>query len=140
MFKDFRKFILRGNTVDLAVAVVIGAAFNGVVTSLVKDMVTPLISAFYGKQQFSNSFFTFHTSKFMYGDFFNAVISFLLVSSIVFFFVVQPINKLLAYSSRNKEPGTRKCPECLSSIPIAATRCMYCTSKVTPTTKTAKAS
>ena len=139
MLKGFQKFILRGNTVDLAVAVVIGAAFNGVITSMVKDLITPLIGAFYGKQQFMASYFTFHHSKFMYGDFFNAIISFLLVSSIVFFFVVQPINKLLTYSSRNKEPGTRKCPQCLSSIPTAAIRCMYCTSKIEPTTKSAKA-
>ena len=133
MLKDFRKFILRGNMVDLAVAVVVGAAFNTIVQSLVKDMVTPLIAALGGKPNFSSLFFTLHNSKFLYGDFINAVISFLIVATVVFFFVVQPINKLVAYSNRMKtteEPTNKKCPECLSEIPKAATRCAYCTAKL----------
>ena len=133
MLKDFRKFILRGNMVDLAVAVVVGAAFNAIVQSLVKDMVTPLIAAIGGKPNFSGLFFTLHNSKFLYGDFINAVISFLIVATVVFFFVVQPINKLIAFNNRTKtseEPNKKKCPECLSEIPKAAIRCAFCTAKL----------
>jgi len=132
MFKDFRKFVLRGNVVDLAVAVVIGASFNAIIQSLVKDFITPLIGIFYKKQQLQSAYFTIHHSKFIYGDFINSLVSFLIIATVVFFFVVQPVNKLISYSQRGKEPGTRKCPECLSTIPAKATRCMYCTSKVTP--------
>lgn len=133
MFKDFRKFILRGNVVDLAVAVVIGAAFGGIVTALVKDLVTPLIAAIGGQPDFSNLYFTVNNSRFMYGDFLNAVISFLLIAAVVFFLIVQPINKLVAYSQRSKtpaEPNDKKCPYCLSEIPKAASRCAFCTSKL----------
>jgi large conductance mechanosensitive channel len=133
MFNDFKKFILRGNAVDLAVAVVIGAAFSGIVNSLVKDLVTPLIAAIGGKPDFSNLYFTLNHSRFMYGDFFNAIISFLLIAGVIFFFVVQPLNKLVTLSSRNKtadEPTDKKCPECLSQIPKAATRCAFCTAKL----------
>jgi large conductance mechanosensitive channel len=133
MLGDFKKFILRGNAVDLAIAVVIGAAFGVIVTSLVKDLVTPLIGAIGGKPDFSNLYFTLNHSKFMYGDFLNAVISFLLVSSVVFFLVVQPLNKLVTLSNRSEkadEPTEKKCPECLSQIPKAATRCAFCTSKL----------
>ncbi len=133
MLKDFKKFILRGNVVDLAVAVLIGAAFSGIVTSLVKDLVTPLIAAIGGKPDFSNLYFTIHHSKFMYGDFLNAVVSFLLVAGVVFFCVVQPLNKLVAYTNRTKDtedPSEKKCPECLSEIPKAASRCAFCTAKL----------
>jgi large conductance mechanosensitive channel len=133
MLKDFKKFILRGNVVDLAVAVVVGAAFTAIITALVKDMITPLISAIFGNSNFANLYFTVHKSKFMYGSFVNAVISFILVATVVFFFVVQPINKLTALSNRNKqplEPGTKSCPECLSDVPAKATRCAFCTSKL----------
>jgi|SRR5665213_2136015 len=133
MLNDFKKFILRGNAVDLAVAVVIGAAFSGIVNSLVKDLVTPLIAAIGGKPDFSNLYFTINHSRFMYGDFLNAIISFLLIASVIFFFVVQPLNKLVILSSRNKsadEPTDKKCPECLSQIPKAATRCAFCTTKL----------
>ena len=138
MLKDFKKFVLRGNVVDLAVAVVVGAAFGAIVTSLVKDMITPLISAVYKSESFSSSFFTVNGSKFMYGDFINAVISFLAISAVVFFLVVQPLNHLQTRAAKNKtpeEPTDRKCPECLSQIPKAASRCMYCTAKITPVTK-----
>lgn len=133
MLKDFKKFILRGNVVDLAVAVVIGAAFTAIVTALVKDLITPLIAAIVGEHDFSKLYFTLNGSKFMYGDFINAVISFLLVASVVFFLVVQPVNKLVAYGNRNKQsdgPTTKKCPECLSEVPIKASRCAHCTSKI----------
>lgn len=131
MLKDFKKFILRGNAVDLAVAVVIGAAFGAVVTSLVKDLLTPLIAAIVGTPNFSNLTFTINNSHFLYGDFLNALISFISIAVVVFLFVVQPINKLLSLTNRNKveaEPTTRECPECLSNVPRKAKRCMYCTS------------
>lgn len=133
MFKEFKKFILRGNVVDLAVGVVIGAAFNSVVQSLVKDMITPIITIFGGNGHFADAHFTIRHSQFLYGDFLNALISFLVVAIVVFFFVVQPINKLTALAMRGKdtdEPETKKCPECLSTIPRDATRCMYCTAKL----------
>jgi large conductance mechanosensitive channel len=133
MLKDFKKFILRGNVVDLAVAVVIGAAFGAIIKSLVADFVTPLVGAIGGKANFSSLYFTIHHSKFMYGDFINAIISFLIIAFVVFFLIVQPINKLLAYSNRNKEPdepGTKTCPECLSSVPTKATRCAFCAIKL----------
>lgn len=133
MLKDFKKFVLRGNVVDLAVAVVIGAAFSGIVTALVKDLITPLIAALVGEHDFSQLYFTLNDSQFMYGDFINALVSFLLIATVVFFLVVQPINKLVAFSNRNKksdDPTVKKCPECLSEVPIAATRCAFCTSKI----------
>lgn len=133
MLKDFKQFLLRGNVVDLAVAVVIGGAFGAIVTSLVKDLITPLIAAIGGKPNFSNLYFTVHKSQFMYGNFINAVISFVILAAVIFFFIVQPINKLVAYSNRHKqptEPGTKKCPECLSDVPSAATRCAFCTTKL----------
>jgi large conductance mechanosensitive channel len=133
MLQDFKKFILRGNVVDLAVAVVIGGAFGAIVTALVKDLITPLIAALGGKHDFSGLFFTINGSRFMYGDFLNAVISFVLIATVIFFLVVQPLNKLVAYSNRRKdadEPTTKTCPECLSDIPKNARRCAFCTSKL----------
>lgn len=133
MFSEFRKFILRGNVVDLAVGVVIGAAFNNVVQALVKDMITPIISALGGTQHFADAHFTVHGSEFLYGDFLNVLISFLVIALVVFFFVVQPINKLTELAMRGKvpeEPSTKKCPFCISKIPKDATRCMFCTSKL----------
>ncbi|MDB5166262.1 MAG: mscL [Candidatus Saccharibacteria bacterium] len=131
MLKDFKKFILRGNVVDLAVAVVIGAAFSAIVQSLVKDFITPLIGALYSQTKFGEAFFTFRGSHFLYGDFINAVINFLIVAAIVFFLVVTPVNKLVALSKRKDEPTaeptTKKCPECLSEVPLAAKRCAFCT-------------
>jgi large conductance mechanosensitive channel len=135
MLKEFKKFILRGSVVDLAVAVVIGAAFTSVVTSIVRDFITPLLSSIQGKQDFSKYVFTFHNVAFPYGDFLNIALTFLLTAGVVFFLVVQPINKLTAINNRRKstpEPTTHKCPECLSEIPLAAKRCMYCTSAVKP--------
>lgn len=138
MLKEFKQFILRGNAIDLAVAFVIGAAFNSVVQGLVKDLITPLIAAVYKQQQFSNAHFTLNGSRFLYGDFINTLISFIIIAAVVFFLVVQPINKLVAYSKRNKapaEPGTKKCPFCYSEIPVKATRCAFCTSDLTATSK-----
>ena len=133
MFSEFRKFILRGNVVDLAVGVVIGAAFKGVVQSLVKEMITPIISAFGGGSRFEDASFTVHHSQFLYGDFLNTLISFLIIAIVVFFLVVQPINRLTALAMRSKipdEPTTKKCDYCLSVIPKGATRCPNCTSKL----------
>jgi len=135
MFGEFKKFIMRGNVVDLAVAVVIGAAFGAVVTALVKDFVTPLIAAIGGQPDFSRMKFTVNGSQFLYGDFFNALIAFLSIAAVVFFFVVQPLNKLQSIANRNSapaEPTERKCPECLSEVPKAASRCKFCTAKLAP--------
>ena len=135
MFKEFRKFILRGNVVDLAVAVVVGAAFNSVVQGLVKDLITPLIAAIGGQPDFSKLTFQINGSTFLYGDLINAIISFLIIAATIFFFVVQPINKLQARVNRNKtteDPSEKKCPECLSEIPVKAIRCAFCTTKLEP--------
>lgn len=131
--KGFKQFIMRGNVLDLAVAVVIGAAFGAVVTALVKDLLTPLIAAIVGKPDFSNIEFTVHNSKFAIGDFINAVISFLLIAAAVYYFVVLPVNALVARlrkGEKSPDPTTKKCPECLSEIPIAARRCAFCTSVI----------
>ena len=132
MLKEFREFILRGNLVDLAVAVVIGTAFTAVVTSMVEDLITPLIAAIGGEPAFSALIFTINGSEFRYGDFINALISFLIIASVVFFFVIKPVNTLL--SRLRTEPAvseeTHQCPECMSDIPIAARRCAFCTTQV----------
>lgn len=138
MFKEFKKFILRGNVVDLAVGVVIGGAFGSVVTTLVKDIFTPLIAAIAGEHNFSRITYTFNGSEFHIGNFLNALIAFLSMATVIFFFVVQPVNKLQSLANKNKvpaEPTDRKCPECLSQIPKAATRCAFCTAKITPVIK-----
>lgn len=132
MVKGFKQFLLRGNVVDLAVGVVVGVAFGAVVTALVKDLITPLIAAVAGKPDFSVITFTINGSQFLLGDFINAVLSFLLISAAVYFFVVLPINALVSRSRREPpaDPTTRKCPECLSEVPIAARRCAFCTSQI----------
>jgi len=133
MLQGFRKFLLRGNVIDLAVAVVIGAAFGAVITSLVTNIFTPLIAAIGSKPDFSNLSLTINNSKVMYGSFLNAVISFVMIAAAVYFFLVAPMN---AYTERKNrgvappDPTTKKCPECLSEIPIAAKRCAFCTSAV----------
>ena len=126
--KGFRTFLLRGNVVDLAVAVVIGAAFGAVVGAFVKDLVTPLIAAIGGKPDFASLAFTINNSKFLYGDFFNALIAFLLIAAVIYFFVVLPVNALVARSRKEPpaDPTTKKCTECLSEIPIGAKRCAFC--------------
>jgi large conductance mechanosensitive channel len=130
VIKEFRDFLMRGNIVDLAVAVVIGAAFNALVQSLVADLLTPLIGAIFGKQDFSALTFTINDSVFSYGNFLNALISFVTVAVAIFFFVVKPMNRLTArMRPAEAEPeATKLCPECLSAIPAGANRCMYCTS------------
>lgn len=132
MLNDFKQFLLRGNVVDLAVAVVIGAAFGAVITALVQDLLTPLIAAIGGQQDFSALDFTINDSTFRYGDFINKVFTFVMIAAAVFFFVVVPINALIARSRKEPpaDPTTRKCPECLSEIPIDARRCAFCTSQV----------
>jgi large conductance mechanosensitive channel len=129
MLNDFKKFILRGNVVDLAVGIVIGTAFTAIVKSLVADIITPLVGSVYKSSSFESAYFTLRGSKFMYGDLVNSIISFLIMAVVVFFFVVQPINRLTTYSKRKKslEPTTKICPECLNNVPKEATRCMYCT-------------
>lgn len=131
--KGFREFILRGNLVDLAVAVVIGAAFGALVTALVADFITPLIAAIGGKPDFSNLSFTINSSRFTYGHFINALLTFLIIAGVVYFFVVKPVAALLERYAPKKEVGEqRSCPECLSDIPVAARRCAFCTAEVTP--------
>jgi large conductance mechanosensitive channel len=131
--KDFKAFIMRGNVVDLAVAVVVGAAFGAVVASFVKNLLTPLVSI-PGKTDFANLTFTVNKSVFHYGVFVNDLISFVLIAAAVFFFVIKPINALAARRKRGQEaePGTRDCPECLSEIPDRASRCAFCTAEVQP--------
>jgi large conductance mechanosensitive channel len=135
MLKGFREFIFRGNVIDLAVAVVIGAAFGGVVTAFVKDLLTPLIAAIFGKPDFSGLYAELNGSRFMYGDFINSLVSFLLIATAVYFFVVMPMNAFMARKKRGEvspDPTTRQCPECLSQIPVGARRCAFCAVDITP--------
>ncbi|MFL6352162.1 MAG: large conductance mechanosensitive channel protein MscL [Bryobacteraceae bacterium] len=137
--KGFKQFLLRGNVLDLAVAVLMGAAFGAVVTALVKDLITPLIAAIVGKPDFSAIAFTINNSRFLVGDFINAVVSFLLIAAAVYFFVIVPVNKILARMRRGEatpDPTTKKCPECLSEVPIAARKCAFCTSTLPAATGT----
>jgi large conductance mechanosensitive channel len=134
MLKDFKAFLLRGNVVDLAVAVVVGAAFGAVVTALVRDLLTPIIALIAGRPNFSNLSFTINSSHFRYGDFLNYLISFLSVATAVFFFVVQPVNALMRRhkTEPDVESETRPCTECMSEIPRQARRCAFCTSPQEP--------
>ena len=129
---EFKQFVLRGNVIDLAVGIVIGVAFAAVVQAAVSDLLTPLIAAIFGQPDFSRLSFTVNKSRFLYGHFLNALISFLIIAFVVFFFVVKPINALMSLSQRREspDPSTRKCPECRSEIPIDARRCAFCTSEV----------
>ena len=126
IIEGFKNFIFRGNAIDLAVGVVIGAAFNSVVSSLVKDLLTPLIAAIFGSPNFSNLAFTINKSRFLYGDFVNSLISFVLVAFAVYFFVMVPMNTFSVKFKKPKGPGTKQCSECLSEIPVAAKRCAFC--------------
>jgi large conductance mechanosensitive channel len=135
LLTEFKEFILRGNVIDLAVAVVLGAAFGAVVKALVADILTPLIAALFGKPDFGALSFTIHKSHFLYGDLINNLITFLSVAVALFFFVVKPVNYLVERRRRgvvDPESDDRPCPECLSTIPKLATRCAYCTAQVTP--------
>ena len=133
--KDFKEFLLRGNLVEMAVGIVIGLAFAAVITALVADLLTPLIAAIAGKQDFSGLTFTINKSHFLYGAFLNALIAFITIAAVVYFFVVKPVNAL--FDRRRTEPPvaatTRPCPECLSEIPVAARRCAFCTATVAAT-------
>ena len=126
--RGFKAFLLRGNVVDLAIAVVIGIAFGVVITAFVKDLVTPLIAALGGKPDFASLYFTINNSKFLYGDFLNALLAFALIAAVIYFFVVMPINALVARSRKEPpaDPTTKKCTECLSEIPVGAKRCAFC--------------
>jgi large conductance mechanosensitive channel len=131
---EFKQFLLRGNVVDLAVGIVIGAAFATLVEALVADLITPLIAAVFGQQDFSALKFTVNGSEFRYGHFLNALLAFVLVAFVVFFFVVRPVNTLMSISKHREspDPSTRKCPECLSDIALQARRCAFCTAEVAP--------
>jgi len=131
--KGFKQFLLRGSVVDLAVGVVVGAAFGSVVTALVKDLLTPLIAAIVKQPDFSAFSFTVNGSKFLYGEFINAIVSFVIIAAAVYYAVVLPMNALTARAHREEKPAdptTKKCPECLSEIPITARRCAHCTQPV----------
>jgi len=133
MLKGFQQFLLRGNVLDLAVAVIIGGAFGAVVTALVKDLLTPMIAAIVQQPDFSGIVLVVNGSKVLIGDFLNVVISFVLVAAAVYFFVVVPVNRLTARLRRGEappDPTTKKCPECLSEVPIAARRCAFCTTSL----------
>jgi large conductance mechanosensitive channel len=129
---DFKAFLLRGNLVDMAVGIVIGLAFAAVITAFVGDLITPLIAAIGGQPNFSTLSFTINKSHFLYGAFLNAVISFVVIAAVIFFFVVKPVNALMARKKTQPpvDETTRPCPECLSVIPVAAKRCAFCTAVV----------
>ncbi len=128
MLKEFKQFLLRGNVVDLAVGVVVGAAFGSIVNSLVTDLITPFIGAIAKIPDLSNLYFTINDSKFMYGHFLNALISFILIASTIFFLVIKPMNFLISKSKKEtpSDPSTKRCGECLSEVPIGAKRCKFC--------------
>jgi len=131
--KEFRKFILRGNVVDLAVGVAIGAAFNNVVGALVKDFITPLVGTVSGREAVATGDFIIRNQRFLYGDFINVLVSFVVTAAVIFFMVIQPINRLTAIANKGKkteDPTTKKCPECLSEIPKEALRCKFCTARL----------
>jgi large conductance mechanosensitive channel len=129
---EFKQFVLRGNVIDLAVGIVIGAAFAALVQAAVADLLTPLVAAIFGKPDFSQLTFEINNSVFKYGHFLNALIAFVIIAWVVFLFVVKPANALMSLSQRREspDPSTRKCPECRSEIPIDARRCAFCTSEV----------
>jgi large conductance mechanosensitive channel len=128
--RGFKTFLLRGNVVDLAIAVVIGVAFGVVITAFVKDLITPLIAAFGGQPDFASLSFTINKSRFLYGDFIDALLAFVIIAAVIYFFVVIPYTAMVARSHKEPpaDPTTKKCPECLSEIPIDARRCAFCTS------------
>jgi large conductance mechanosensitive channel len=132
MLKGFKQFLLRGNVVDMAVGIVVGAAFGAVVSGLVKDLLTPLIAAIVKQPDFSALTFTINGSKFLYGEFINALLSFLIIAAAIYFIVVVPVNALIARSRKEPpaDPTTKKCPECRSEIAIDAKRCAFCTSQL----------
>ena len=132
MLNDFKAFLLRGNVIDLAVAIVIGVAFTAVITAFVEDLVTPLIAALGGEPDFSALDFTINGSTFRYGDFINKVLAFLIIAAVIFFLVIQPVNYLMQRAKKEPppDPTLKKCPECLSDIPVDARRCAFCTTEL----------
>jgi large conductance mechanosensitive channel len=134
MLSDFKQFLLRGNVIDLAVAVVVGVAFSGVVSALVADLITPPLAAIGGKPDFANLTLTINHSHFRYADFIDHVIDFVLVAAAVFFLIVKPINALIqrTRTAPSPDPTTNKCQQCLGEVPITATRCAYCTQELQP--------
>jgi large conductance mechanosensitive channel len=130
MFKGFRDFILRGNVMDLAVAVIIGGAFSAITKSLVDDIITPLIAAVVGKPDFSSIVFTINNTPIKVGNFINSIIYFLIIAFVIYFFLVLPMQKLMARVKGPEAASTKPCPQCLSDIPLAATRCKFCTQTV----------
>jgi large conductance mechanosensitive channel len=133
LLNDFKAFLLRGNVVDLAVAVVVGAAFKSIIDALVADIITPIIAAIGGKPDFAALDFTINGSRFAYGDFINQIISFVIIAAAVFFLVVVPVNELMRRSKKEAppDPSVKKCPECLSDIAADARRCAFCTTQLT---------
>jgi large conductance mechanosensitive channel len=131
--KGFKSFLLRGNVIDLAIAVVIGVAFGALIAALVKDLITPLLAAIGGKPDFANLSFTINNSRFLYGDFINAIIAFLIIAGVVYFLVIMPLNRMMERVSPQPKTDvkTKECPECRSTILLAATRCAFCTSQLT---------
>lgn len=134
LYDEFKAFILRGNVVDLAVAVVLGIAFGAVVTSLVNDVIMPLIGAFGGKPSFNQYYWVLNGSHINIGTFITALVAFLILAAVIFFFVVKPINWLTARRKTElpTDPTTRECPYCFSNIPVRATRCAFCTAEISP--------
>jgi large conductance mechanosensitive channel len=132
VFREFKQFLMRGNVIDLAVAVVLGVAFGAVVTSLVNDLIMPIIAMIFGKPDFSSLTFTINDAVFRYGAFITAVVNFVLVAAAIFFFVIKPINMLMTRARQEPpaDPTTMKCPFCISEVPIGATRCAFCTSEL----------
>jgi large conductance mechanosensitive channel len=133
MLKEFKEFLLRGNLIEIAVGLVLALAFTAVVTSLVEDLITPVIAAIFGQPDFSGLTFTINDSTFRYGEFLNALLAFVLIAAVLFFLVIKPVNALIERTRREgtPDPTTRQCPECLSEIPVDARRCAYCTAEVT---------
>jgi large conductance mechanosensitive channel len=138
LLSEFRQFILRGNVVDLAVGIVIGVAFTGVVQALVRDFINPLIAALFGKPDFSRFHFTVHRAVFAYGDFINRALVLIIIGMTVFFLVVKPVNVMIDrfhLSPRSPSPASKTCPACFTDIPLKATRCPNCTSELAPPTR-----
>jgi large conductance mechanosensitive channel len=130
VLREFRDFLLKGNLIEVAVALVLALALTALVTSLVEDVITPLIAAIFGQPDFSGLTFEINDSVFRYREFLNALIAFVLIGAVLFFFVIKPVNAILDRGRRREEPSTRQCPECLSEIPVGARRCAYCTAQV----------
>jgi large conductance mechanosensitive channel len=130
MLKEFRDFLLKGNLIEVAVALVLALALTALVTSLVEDLITPLIAAIFGQPDFSGLTFTVNESTFRYGEFLNALVAFVLIGAVLFFLVIKPVNALLERRRGTSDPTNRPCPECLSEIPVDARRCAFCTSEV----------